>query len=126
MLRWLSVARSRIRWGRHLADVSGYLGVEVGFKHVAEELSLLYGIVECHMRMSHGIEPLRGHRLLAARSIWFAQQCHRIGLDINCRIAEWVLAHELDEIPIDKGKIESGRVPDKHWPSAKRLEPGNV
>src|SRR5215469_8100272 len=78
------------------------------------------------MRMRHGIEPLRGHRLLAARSIRFAQQCHRISLDINCRIAEWVLARELREIPIDEGKIKSGGVPDEHWPSAKRLEPGNI
>ena len=69
---------------------SGWLSADVGLKHVAEELSLLDGIVKRHMRMRHGVEPLRGHRLLAARSIWFAQQCHRVGLDINCRIAEGV------------------------------------
>jgi hypothetical protein len=101
-------------------------GKSASLKHVAEQSSLLDGVVERHVRMPHGIEPLRGHRLLAARSIWFAQQRHCVGFDINCRIAEWVLAPELGEIPIDERKIESGRVADKHRPSAKRLEPGNV
>ena len=66
-----------------------WLGAEVGTKHVAEQLPLLDGIVERHMRVRHGIEPVRGHRLLFARTIWFAQQRHRVGLDINCRITEW-------------------------------------
>src|SRR3974390_668334 len=109
--------------GRHSATVSGSLGGGVGLKHVAEQLTLLDGVVERHMGMRHGIEPLRWHRLLAARSIWFAQQRHCVGLDINCRIAERVLACELGEIPIDERKIESGRVADKYRPSAKRLEP---
>jgi len=60
----------------------------IGSQHIAEQSPLLDGVVERHMGMRDRIEPFRGHRPLPAHAVRLAHQRHRIGLDIDRRIAE--------------------------------------
>ena len=50
----------RLQYGPTFSSRELLVRREVGLKHVAEQSSLLDGIVERHMRMRHGIEPPPG------------------------------------------------------------------
>lgn len=95
-------------------------------KPVAEQRTLLNRIVQGDVRRWQRIEPARGHVALRTRAIIGFQERHGKGFHLQCRVAQWTLAHELREIPVDKEEVDTCRVGHEHRTSRPCSKPRDI
>jgi hypothetical protein len=74
-------------------------------QHIAEQCALLNRIIQRPVRVWQRIEPALRHIAFHALAIAFAQQRHRIRLDVQRGMREWAFAREADQIPVEDSAL---------------------